>query len=666
VKPVDQLCVNTLRFLAVDAVERAKSGHPGMPLGAAPMAYVLWDRLLRHNPGNPTWPNRDRFILSAGHGSALLYALLHMTGYDLPLRELMQFRQWGSKTPGHPERGCTPGVEATTGPLGQGFAMGVGMAIAERFLGARFNRPGLLVVDHFTYAIVSDGDLMEGISSETASLAGTLGLGKLIYLYDDNDVSIEGSTDLAFTEDVAARFAACHWHVQSVDDGNDIEAIEAALGSARAETRKPSLVKVRTHLAYGSPKQDMAAAHGEPLGRDATRATKRALGWPLEPDFVVPDETRIHMGRATERGRTWEEDWRSLVGKYRRAFPDLAGEFDRAIKGGLPEGWESSLPVFGPTTGPMATRDASGEIMNSLAASLTNLIGGSADLAPSTKTRLKAYPDFTADTADGRNLHFGVREHAMGAIVNGMAVHGGVIPYGSTFLVFSDYMRPALRFAAMMQAWAVFVFSHDSIALGEDGPTHQPVEHLMSLRAIPGLTVMRPADANETRAAWRLLLKRQAPAALVLARQKVPVLDRETYPIDDGVARGAYALLEPDGKTPAIILIATGSEVHLALAASGVLSKRGIAARVVSMPCWELFGEQPEEYRKALLAPGVPKLAIEAGASTGWWKFVGESGGVVGLDRFGASAPGPTVYAQLGFSVDRVVAEVTRLIARDK
>jgi len=669
VKPVDQLCVNTLRFLAVDAVERAKSGHPGMPLGAAPMAYVLWDRLLRHNPGNPTWANRDRFILSAGHASALLYALLHMTGYDLPLEELRQFRQWGSKTPGHPERGCTPGVEATTGPLGQGFGMAVGMAIAERFLGARFNRPDrpdLLVVDHFTYAIVSDGDLMEGISSEAASLAGTLGLGKLICLYDDNGVSIEGPTDLAFTEDVVARFAACGWHVQSVDDGNDIEAIGAALGAARAETRKPSLLRVRTHLAYGSPKQDSAEAHGEPLGREATQATKRALGWPLEPDFVVPDEARIHMGRAKERGATWEEAWKDLLGEYRKEFPALAGQLDMAIKGSLPEGWESSLPNFDAGAGPMATREASGEIMNALAVALSNLIGGSADLAPSTKTRLKAYPDFGAETADGRNLHFGVREHAMGAIVNGMAIHGGVIPYGSTFLVFSDYMRPALRFAAMMQTRSIFVFSHDSIALGEDGPTHQPVEHLMSLRAIPGLTVIRPADANETRSAWQVILKMRAPAVLVLTRQKVPVLDRQAYPIDEGVARGAYALVEPEGKSPAVILIATGSEVHLALAASGVLSKRGIAARVVSMPCWEIFEEQPEEYRKALLTPGVPKLAIEAGASIGWWKFVGESGGVIGLDHFGASAPGPTVYAQLGFTIDRVVAEATRLIARGK
>jgi transketolase len=658
---VPETCVNALRFLAVDAVERARSGHPGMPLGAAPMAFVLWDRLLRHNPRNPAWFNRDRFILSAGHGSALLYALLHMTGYDLSLDDLKSFRQWGSKTPGHPEHGLVPGVEVTSGPLGQGFAMGLGMAVAERFLAARFNRPNLPVIDHFTYCLVSDGDLMEGVSSEAASLAGTLGLGKLICLYDDNRVTIEGSTDLAFREDVAARFVAYGWHVARVEDGNDLDAIERAITAAQAEIGKPSLVIVRTHLGYGSPKQDKAEAHGEPLGPEATRMTKQALGWPLEPDFLVPEEALAHMRKAIPRGEGLEAQWKTLLAEYRRRHPAAAQELVNSAAGVLPDGWQQSLPAFDPQGGPVATREASGKIMNALAGVIPNLIGGSGDLGPSIKTLLAACADFSREHPEGRNLRFGVREHAAAAVASGLALHGGIIPYASTFLVFSDYMRPALRLAAMMQARAVFIFSHDSIALGEDGPTHQPVEHLASLRAIPGLTVFRPADANETAACWRLILERGRPAALVLARQKVPVLDAARISIDDGARRGAYVLSPAQASPPDIALLATGSEVHLALEAGRVLHERGVRPWVVSMPSLEVFEEQPEEYRETVLPRNVPRLAIEAGVRLGWERYVGERGAIIALDRFGASAPGRVVYEHLGFSVERVVAEALRL-----
>src|SRR5574337_66735 len=528
----EQQCVNALRFLAVDMVEQARSGHPGMPLGAAPMAFVLWDRFLRHNPSYPAWVNRDRFILSAGHGSALLYALLHLTGYELPLDELKRFRQWGSKTPGHPEYSHTPGVEATTGPLGQGFAMGVGMAMAERFLGAHFNRPGFSLIDHFTYAIVSVGDLMEGISSEAASLAGALHLGKIIYLYDDNHISIEGETDLAFTEDVRRRFEAYGWQVLPVPDGTDLAAIESAIRTAQVERDRPALIVVRTHLGYGSPKQDSAAAHGEPLGPEAVRTTKEALGWPAESSFHIPDEVRAHFHRAIERGTRWEASWQTLYKAYRQEYPYLAAQFDQAMRGELPEGWDADVPVFRPDQGPMATRDASGIVMNALARRLLTFTGGSADLSPSTKTVLLGYGDFGLDEVYGHNMHFGVREHAMGAAVNGMALHGGIIPYGATFFVFSDYMRPAVRLAALMQVHVIFIFTHDSIAMGEDGPTHQPVEQLASLRAIPGLTVLRPGDANETSAAWRVAMESGGPFVLALTRQKVPVLDPEHHPID--------------------------------------------------------------------------------------------------------------------------------------
>jgi transketolase len=660
VDKVDELCINTLRFLAVDAVEAAKSGHPGMPLGAAPIAYVLWHRFLRYNPEDPNWFNRDRFILSAGHASALLYALIHVAGYDLPLDEVKHFRQWGSKTPGHPEYGMAPGVEVTTGPLGQGFAMGVGMAIAERYLAQYYNRPDFAVVDHYTYAIVSDGDLMEGVSHEAASLAGTLGLGKLIYLYDDNDISIEGHTDKTFTEDVAKRFEAYGWHVQHVSDANDIEAIDAALRAAQAETKKPSILVIRSHIGYGSPKQDDASVHGEPLGPEATKTTKEKLGWPLEPAFHVPEEARSKFAQAAVRGKELHSAWKDLILTYRNQHPELAAGLEDAIQGRLPDGWESQIPVFGPDEGPVATRAASGKVMNALAPTLHGLVGGSADLAPSTKTLLAEYGDFSKDDA-GRNLRFGVREFVMGAVVNGMAVHGGLIPYGSTFLVFSDYARPALRLAGMMQAHGIFVFSHDSIALGEDGPTHQPIEQLMSLRAIPGFTVMRPADANETAACWRMALERKKPAALILTRQKLPVLDTEAYPISDGVPRGAYVLSEPKQGTPEVILVATGSEVHLALEAAHDLGAEGVGVRVVSMPSWEIFEEQPDAYKREVLPTEIPKLALEAGVTLGWERYTGVTGEVIGLDRFGASAPGAIAYSNLGFNVENVVKKAMAL-----
>jgi len=652
---LDQLCVDTLRFLAVDAVEQAKSGHPGMPLGAAPMAYVVWDRFLRHNPQNPAWLNRDRFILSAGHGSALLYALLHMTGYDLSLEELKRFRQWGSKTPGHPEYRHTPGVEATTGPLGQGFATGVGMAIAERFLAGTFNRPDFPVIDHYTYVIVSDGDLMEGVSSEAASLAGTLGLGKLIYLYDDNDISIEGNTDCAFTEDVGSRFTAYGWQVISVADGNDIKMIEGAIKTAMAEKDKPSLIIIKTHIGYGSPKQDTGAAHGEPLGMEAVKETKKKLNWPLEPPFYIPEQSLTHFRQAQERGAKLERDWRDLFDKYRKTYPDLSVKFEQAVHGKPPQGWSSEIPLFKPEDGAIATRNASGKIMNVIAKALPNFMGGSADLSPSTMTTLNGLGDFNFETPAGRNIHFGVREHAMGAIVNGMSLHGGIIPYGSTFLIFSDYMRPAIRMAALMQTHSIFVFTHDSIGLGEDGPTHQPIEQLSSLRMIPGLTVIRPADANETAAAWKLAIELHGPVALVLTRQKLPVLDPQKYPIAEGVAKGGYVLIDAEAGQPDIILIATGSEVHLILAARDQLITHGIKTRVVSMPSWELFDKQSSEWKEKILLPHMPKLAVEAGSPKGWREYVGDTGDVIGLNRFGASAPGATVMEKLGLNVDNVV-----------
>lgn len=661
---LDQLCVNTMRTLAMDAVEKAKSGHPGMPMGAASMAYVLWTRFLKHNPADPTWPDRDRFVLSAGHGCMLLYSLLHLTGYDLPLEELKQFRQWGSRTPGHSEYGKTPGVETTTGPLGQGFATGVGMAIAERMLAARFNRPGHTIVDHYTYAIVSDGDLMEGVASEAASLAGHLRLGKLIYLYDDNKITIEGSTDLAFTENVAARFEAYGWHVQRVD-GHDLHAVEAALRAAQAEERRPSLIIARTHIAYGSPnKQDSAEAHGAPLGEEEVKLTKQALGWPTDTPFYIPEPALARFRRAVESGSAAQAAWQARFDAYEKAYPELAAEWRRVMSGKLPEGWETHLPIFTPTAGPVATREASGKVLNALAPHIPELVGGSADLAPSNLTYLAGMGDFQAANRGGRNLHFGVREHAMGAILSGMALHGGLRPYGGTFLVFSDYMRPAIRLAAMMELPVIYVFTHDSIGLGEDGPTHQPVEHLASLRAIPHLTVIRPADATETVVAWKVALEhRDGPVALALSRQKLPIIDRDVYASADGLSRGAYVLADAGSDRVDLILIATGSEVHLALEARNVLEQQGIGTRVVSMPSWELFEAQPQEYQATVLPPHVTaRLALEAGVAQGWCRYVGPQGDVLSIERFGASAPYKVLFKEFGFTVENVVERAVAIM----
>jgi len=656
----DQTCVNALRFLAVDAVEQAKSGHPGLPLGAAPMAYVLWDRFLKHNPVHPKWVDRDRFILSAGHGSALLYALLHTFGYDLPMDEVKKFRQWESKTPGHPEFGMTPGVEATTGPLGQGFAMGVGMAAAEKHLSAVYNKPGFPIVDHFTYAIVSDGDLMEGVSAEAASLAATLGLGKLIYLYDDNHISIEGSTEIAFTENVRLRFQAYGWQVLTVPDGNDLNLIEEAIRLAKEDKERPSLIAVRTQIGFGSPKQGTAAAHGEPLGADAAAATRQTLGWGSEPRFHVPTDAAEHFGKALERGQADEDQWGKMFAEYQAQYPAEAVSFHNAMEGILPNGWAEKVPEF--PAGALATRESSGKVMNKIAALIPELIGGSADLAPSTKTLLDGLGDFSAANPAGRNFHFGIREHAMGAMVNGMALHGGLIPYGATFFVFADYMRPALRLAAIMQTHSIFVFTHDSIGVGEDGPTHQPIEQLASLRAIPGLTVLRPADANETRAAWKLAVERKKPVALILTRQKLATMEESEYGTADGVPYGAYIVQEAEQKKPQLILLATGSEVEISIKAAIMLEQKGYRIRVVSMPSWELFDEQEEKYRQGVLPAGVPVLSVEAGITMGWAKYTGSRGDSLGIDHFGASGPGPTVMAKFGFTPEYIVARALALL----
>ncbi|HEV2316659.1 MAG TPA: transketolase [Thermoplasmata archaeon] len=659
---LDDQVVGTLRFLSVDMVEAAKSGHPGLPLGAAPMAHVLWSRFLRHDPADPNWPDRDRFVLSAGHGSALLYSLLHVSGYDLPIEQLRSFRQYGSRTPGHPEAELTAGVEVTTGPLGQGFGMGVGLALAEKFLGHAFNREGFPVVDHRVYGLVSDGDLMEGISSEAASYAATAGLGKLFYLYDANQVSLEGPTELTFTEDVLARFRSYGWDTREVPDGNDRDAIDGAIRAAARATDRPHLIQVRTHIGYGSPKQDTKDAHGEPLGAAAARAAKERLGWPVEPPFYIPPEIAEYTRSVRAKGGALHTEWRSLLSRYRSAHPDLAEMFERALAGRLPDGWDRELPRFDGREGELATRDASAKAVKSLVPHLPTLIGGSADLAPSTKTLMDGEGSLRAGRV-GRNLHFGVREHAMAAAVNGMAMHGGVIPYGATFLVFADYARPAIRLGALMRAHGLFLFTHDSIGLGEDGPTHQPIEHLWSLRSIPGLTLFRPADANETVEAWRAGIPRPGPVLFVFTRQKLPVLDVEQYPIRAGVPRGGYTLREAS-RAPELVLLATGSEVHLTLAAQAALEREGTAVRVVSMPSVELFEENPPEYRQSVIPPGLPCLAIEAGSPLGWWKYVGARGDVLGLERFGASAPGPTVYANLGFSVENVVARGRALLGR--
>ncbi|MBE7471592.1 MAG: transketolase [Anaerolineales bacterium] len=665
---LDELCVNTIRTLAIDGVQKANSGHPGMPMGMADAAYVLWTQFLRHNPGNPDWADRDRFVLSAGHGSMLLYSLLHLTGYDLPLEQLKQFRQWGSLTPGHPEYGLTPGVETTTGPLGQGFANGVGMAIAEAFLAATFNRPGHELINHYTYAICSDGDLMEGISHEAASMAGHMKLGKLIYLYDDNHISIDGSTDLAYTEDRMQRFEAYGWHTQQID-GHDRAAVAAAIKAAQAVTDKPSIIACRTTIGYGSPnKANTAKAHGEALGVDEVKLTKQAFGWDPNQDFYIPEEALAQFRRAVDQGRQWEAEWREKLEAYAKAYPQEAEQFRHALSGQLPTGWEEALPVFPADAKGMATRAASGQVLNALAPIIPTLIGGSADLAPSNNTFLKGYPVFANDSFAGRNFHFGVREHGMASALNGMAVHGGVIPYGGTFLVFADYARPAIRLAALSHFPTIFVFTHDSIGLGEDGPTHQPVEHLAALRAIPNLIVIRPADANETAQAWKVALeKRDGPVLLALTRQNLPVYDRSKMGDAAGVAKGAYVLLDADRVYPDVILIATGSEVQLAVEAHAKLAEQGIAARVVSMPSWELFAQQPEEYRDSVLPQTVKaRVAIEAAVPLGWERWVGSHGAIIGLDHFGASAPYKTIFQHFGFTTDNVVLRALETIDKSK
>jgi transketolase len=662
---LDNLCVNTIKMLAVDAVEKAASGHPGAPMGLAEIAYVLWTKHLRFNPKNPSWPNRDRFILSAGHASMLLYSMLHLTGYDLSLHEIKQFRQLDSRTPGHPEYGHTPGVEITTGPLGQGFAAGVGMGIAERYLKSWFNRQGHDIVDYHIYAICSDGDLMEGISSEAASLAGHLGLDNLVYIYDDNRISIEGSTDIAFTEDVTKRFEAYGWYVQEID-GHDMDAINLALISAKAQTGRPSLIRARTHIAHGCPaKQDDASSHGEPLGADEVKRTKENIGWPLQPDFYVPEKALNHMQKAVNKGIELEDEWHERFSRYSEAFPELAEEWERGMEGLLPAEWEKAVPLFNAPGEMIATRDASGKIMNGIAKTLPMLIGGSADLSPSTKTYLNGLGDFTS-TESGRNLHFGVREHCMGACLNGMALTKPIIPFGSTFLIFSDYMRPSMRLAALMKAHCVYVFTHDSVFLGEDGPTHQPIEQLASLRAIPNMTVIRPADASETAIAWKVAIEhRDGPVALVLSRQKLPVLDRTTLAPAKELENGAYIIRQAKPGHPDIILIATGSEVHTALSAAKLLENEGLNPSVVNMPSMELFERMPEKYREQVLPPDVmPRISIEAGSPFGWHKFVGPFGQVVGINRFGASAPYKTLESYFGFTPEIIAEEARAVIER--
>ncbi len=663
-KNLHQLCINTLRTLAMDAVQKASSGHPGMPMGAADVAYVLWTRFLKHNPKDPGWPNRDRFVLSAGHGSMLMYSLLHLTGYDLPMEELKNFRQLGSRTPGHPEYGLTPGVETTTGPLGQGFANGVGMAMAERFLAATFNRPDYPIFDHYTYAIVSDGDLMEGISHEAAALAGHLGLDKLIYLFDDNEITIEGSTELTFTESITARFQSYGWHVQEVN-GYDLDAITEAIRAAQEETEHPSLIVCHTDIAYGSPnKQGDAAAHGAPLGEDEVARTKDALGWPRDAQFWIPEEALARFREALEDGRRAQDDWQGLFHRYTEAFPREAALLERLWAGQLPDGWQDLLPAFDANAGPMATRKASGAVLNAIAPSLPTLVGGSADLAPSTKTWLDGYDDFQRATPAGRNVHFGVREHAMGAILNGMVLHGELLPYGGTFLIFSDYMRPPVRLAAMMELPVIYVWTHDSVWIGEDGPTHQPVEHLAALRAIPNLHIIRPADANETAVAWRVALERRdGPTGIVLTRQSLPILPRDESADADGLERGAYVLRHAPGGSPDVILIATGSEVHLALEAQAILAGQDVQARVVSMPCWKRFEAQSPSYRDEVLPPRVKqRLAIEAAAPLGWERYVGPEGVVMGIERFGASAPSQDLMVKFGFTAEAVAKKALDIV----
>ena len=685
---IDELCINTIRTLSIDAVERAASGHPGLPMGAAPMAYVLWTRHMRYDPTNPEWSNRDRFVLSAGHGSALLYSLLHLTGYDVTIEDLQHFRQWGSKTPGHPERGITPGVDVTTGPLGQGFGNAVGFAMAERWLAATFNRPGHEIVDHHTYVLASDGDLMEGVSAEAASLAGDLHLGKLIVLYDANQITLSATTNVTFSEDVGARFAAYGWQVQSID-GMNVAAVDAALTAARADSARPSLIVAHTHIGFGSPnKVDSFQAHGEPLGKAETRLTKRAYGWPEDAQFLVPDEAKAEFAKVRERGEKAEAAWQEAMRAYRQAHGDVASDFERAMAGELPAQWDAKLPAITPKDGDMATRDAGAKAIAVIAESVPNFVGGSADLDPSTRTMMKDKGDFQSPQVPeggqtpptqgaaggewdyaGRNVHFGIREHAMTAILTGMAHHGGIVPYGATFLTFSDYMRPSIRLAALSEAHVIYVWTHDSIALGEDGPTHQPVEQIASLRAMPNMLLLRPADATETIEAWRIALAhRGGPVGLVLTRQKLPVLDRSVLAPASETARGAYVLVDSEpGATPELILIATGSEVSLALAAHEQLRADGVRTRVVSMPSWELFESQSKSYRDAVLPPDVTaRVSVEAASPFGWERYVGSAGAIIAVNHFGASAPGPEVMKHFGFTTEHVVAIARGVLADNR
>jgi transketolase len=656
--------INTIKFLSVDGVQTANSGHPGLPMGDSGIAYALWMKILRYNPKNPNWFNRDRFILSGGHGSMLMYTMLHLTGYDLPMEALKNFRQWDSITPGHPEYGLTPGIEVTTGPLGQGFANGIGMAIAEAHLAAEFNRPGHAIVDHYTYAIVTDGDLMEGVSSEAASLAGHLKLGKLIYFYDDNRISIDGSTDLAFTEDRIKRFEAYGWYVDTIDDPFDIGAMVEKVEAAKKDPR-PSLIVVRTTIGHGLPTvSGTEEAHGSPPGWEEIDQAKKNAGWPLEPHFWVPDDVREHFLSKVQEGRNQEDAWRKTFESYKVAYPELAAEFERRMAGELPKGWTNALPEFPKDEKGMATRAASGKVLNALASAIPELMGGSADLAPSNKTWIDGTPAFQPETPEGRNMHFGVREHAMGAVVNGMSVHGGLIPYGGTFLVFSDYMRPAIRLSALSEYPSIWIFTHDSIGVGEDGPTHQPIEHVASLRVIPHLVTIRPGDANETAQAWRFAIQHQGPVALILSRQKMPTLDREIYAGADELLKGAYVLADMGNDDPELILMASGSEVGLVLKAATNLAAEGHNIRVVSFPSWELFAKQDQDYRDQVLPPRIKKrLAVEAGAPMGWKRWVGDHGRVIGIEQYGASAPGNTVMEKYGFSVANVVDEAEMLLS---
>ena len=661
-----QKCINTIRFLAVDGVQKANSGHPGMPMEASDLAYLLWTRDMKYDPVNPEWINRDRFVLSAGHGSMLLYAMLHLTGYDLSLEQLKNFRQLESQTPGHPEYGCAPGVETTTGPLGQGFATGIGMAMAERFLAGLFNRPDFPLVDYHIYALVSDGDMMEGISSEAASMAGDLGLGKIIYIYLDNHITIEGDTDITFSENVAQRFEAYNWHIQKVS-GYDLPAVSDALEKARDENSRPSLIIARTHIAWGSPnKQDTPDAHGAPLGEEEVLLTKKHLDWPETPSFFVPEDVLQFFRRARDRGSKAENAWKALYADYQKEYPELATQWEAIHGEPDPTRWKSALPDFLPEQGNIATRKASGQVLAAIKPHLPGLMGGSADLAPSNNTYLKGFGEFKED--GGPNIRFGIREHAMSALLNGMALSKALIPYGGTFLVFSDYMRPAIRLAALMKLPVIYVFTHDSVGLGEDGPTHQPIEHLASLRAIPNMTVIRPADAQETVEAWNAALtRREGPCAIILSRQGLPVIDRSRYASAAGLQQGGYILADCEGENPAIILMGTGAEVHLLIAAYEKLKEKNIGARVVNIPSWELFEAQPEEYRKQVLPPDITaRLAVEAGSPFGWERYAGTQGKIIAMERFGASAPAKTLFNKFGFTVENVFKEQKHFWLRDR